>query len=82
MKHTVCNHTQAVHGTVPFIMVSVYTTRMGWNSQSGWLSSQLSTAFVTLGGHASLRKSFSHGGGALFFRDITEAFRDITEAFV
>ena len=28
------------------------------------------------------KKLFSQGGGALFFRDITEAFRDITEAFV
>ena len=38
------------------------------------LSSQPSNAFVTLGGaRFPEEKLFSQGGGALFFRDITEA---------
>ena len=74
MNHTMCNDTQVLDGTVPFIMVLLYTTRIRWNSQSGWLSSQPSNAFVTLGGaRFPEEKLFSQGGGALFFRDITEA---------
>ena len=70
MNHTMCNDTQVLDGTVPFIMVLLYTTRIRWNSQSGWLSSQPSNAFVTLGGARFPEEKLFSRGGALFFRDI------------
>ena len=73
MNHTVCNNTQVLDGTVPFIVVLLYTTRIGWNSQSGWLSSQLSNAFVTLGGACFPEEKLFSQGGSPIFRDITEA---------
>ena len=65
---TQCVITQVLDGTVPFIMVLLYTTRIGWNSQSGWLFSQPSNAFVTLGGaRFPEEKLFSQGGGCPIF---------------
>ena len=73
MNQTVCNNTQVLDGTVPFVMVLMYTTRIGWSSQSGWLSSQPSNAFVTSGGVRFPEEKLFSQGVVLFFRDITEA---------
>ena len=72
MNHTVCNHTQVLDGTVPFIVVLLYTTRIGWNSQSGWLSPQLSNAFVTLGGACFPEEKLFSQGGVPYFSVISQ----------
>ena len=73
MNHTVCNNTQVLAGTVPFVMVLLYTTHIGWNSQSGWLSSQPSNAFVTLGGARFPEETlFSQGVCVPYFSVISQ----------